>query len=136
MPTVWTVNNRYAGNAHGPCQVNNLANRHAPRYGDGVANHARLELLDHKNLSRLLIDGHVLVNHAEPALLGKSNCKPRLGHRVHRSRQQRDTKPDLPGQWRAEVDLARQHLGIIGLQQDVIKSQGFLGDTHGEFFDP
>ena len=120
-----------AGNAHRARQFDDLANGPVRGHGDRVAHHARLEFLDDQDLACLLFHRHVLVNDADAALLGKRDRESRLGHRVHGRRQQRNAQANVPRQRRTEVDIAWQHFGVAGLQQDVVKCQGFLGNSHG-----
>ena len=60
------------------------------RHGDRVHDHARLRALDLVDLGRLGLDRHVLVDEAEPALLGQGDREVGLGHGVHRRRDDRD----------------------------------------------
>ncbi len=129
------VDHRHAGDVHRPRQVDDFADTHVGCDRNRVADHAGLELLDLEHLPRLLLDRHVLVDYAQATFLRQRDRQPCLGHRVHRRRQQRDTQADVAGQGGAEVDFARQHLGITGLQQHVVECKGFLGNAHGMFFD-
>jgi hypothetical protein len=83
------------------------------------------------NLPRLLLDVHVLVDDADATFLGERNREPRFGYRIHRGGQDRDIQSDFGGQPRTEIDFARQHLRIAGLQKNIVERQGFLGDAHG-----
>ena len=77
------VDDRHAGDAHGARQLEDLADRHVGRHRDRVAHHARLELLDHQDLPGLLLDGHVLVDDADAALLCQRDRESRFRHGVH-----------------------------------------------------
>ena len=125
------TDDRYTGDAHCGGQVDHLADGHIRRYRDRIADDAALVLLDRVDLPRLLFHGHVLVDDAEPAFLGQCNREPCLGHGVHSGAQQRDVQCNLGGEAGTEIDLPGQHIGVTGLQQDVIECQGFLCDSHG-----
>jgi hypothetical protein len=118
--------------AHGTRQVDHLPYAHVGGDGDRVAHNAALVFLDRVDLPRLLLDVHVLVDYADAAFLGERNRKPRFGYRVHRGRQDRDIQRDFGRQPRTEIDFARQHLRIAGLQKNIVERQGFLGDAHGQ----
>ncbi len=92
---------------------------------------AALELLDDRDLPRLILRAHVLVDDAHAAFLGQRDREPRLRHRVHRGGQQGDVQLDVPRDAGLEVDLSRQHVGVRGLEQDVVEGQCFQVDAHG-----
>ncbi len=86
--------------------------------------------LTREHLAGLLLDGHVLVDDAESALLGDRDGETGLCNGVHRRRQDGNTERDLRGQPRAHVYFAGQHLGVSGLQQDVVEGERLFGDAH------
>ena len=92
--------------------------------GDRVDDHARFGALDLVHLGRLGLDREVLVDDPEASLLGHGDGQARLGHGVHRGRDERDVEADLAGQAGAQVHVARVHLGVGGHQQDVVERQG------------
>ena len=78
------VHDRHARNPHRASQFDNLTNGHIRPDSNRLAYHAGFEFLDHQDLSRLLFDGHVLVNNPHAAFLGERYRKSRLGNRIHR----------------------------------------------------
>ena len=73
---------------------------------------------------------HVLVDDAEAALLRDGDGEARLGHRVHRRRDERDVERDRAGEAGLEGDVAGNDEGMGGDQQDVVERQRFPDDTH------
>ena len=78
------------------------ATRRVGRDGHRVDDHARLRALDLVDLGGLRRDRQVLVDEAEPALLGEGDGQGRLGHGVHRGGHDRDLERDrcASGAWR------------------------------------
>ena len=81
------------------------------------------------DLVRLVGDGQVAVQHPDAALPGHGDRHPRLGHGVHRRRQQRHADGQLTGEARAGVDLGRDQVALAGQQQDVVEGQTQRGRT-------
>ena len=79
---------------------------------DGVGDHAGLGALDQVDLVGLVLDREVAVQHAEAALPGHRDRHARLGHGVHRARDERDPEVDLAGQPGRGVDVAGDHVGL------------------------
>ena len=100
------------------------------RERDRVHDHAALRSLDAIDFRRLFLDAEILVDDADAALLRDRNRQPVLGHRVHRRAQERDVQLNAPGERRADVHLAREHLRVPGHEQDVVEGQGF-GQSRG-----
>ncbi len=120
---------RHPGDAVGAGQLPQLGYGGGLLDGDGVLDHAALEFLDLAHLLGLLGDGHALVDDADAALLGHCDRQAKLGHRIHGRRHQRDIQVDTAGEPGLERDLRGNHFGIPGQQQDIVKSEGFFGDT-------
>ena len=80
------------------------------------------------NLATLGLDGEVLVDDPDPALLGQGDGQPRLGHRIHGRGNQGDVQPDFAGQQGADVDLIRQNGRSPRGQQKVVEGQRILDD--------
>ena len=87
-------------------QVERLRQRRLGADRQRVNHHPGLELLDLADLRRLLRDGQVLVDDAEPAVLRHGDRHRRLGHRVHGGGEQGDAELDLARQPRAHIGLA------------------------------
>ena len=75
-------------------QRQDLAHGHRRRNRDRVLDDAAFETLDLRDLGRLLGRRHVLVHHAQPALLRDRDRETGFGHRVHRRREERDVERD------------------------------------------
>ena len=65
----------------------------------------------------------VAVDDADAAGLGHGDGQLALGHRVHGRGDQRQIEGDRAGDARADVGLARHHLGAAGLEQHVVEGE-------------
>ena len=127
------VRHRHAGNL--------VLLHHLQRFGDRlprthrhwIDDHPRLGALHFVDLFRLLLDGHVLMDDAEPALLSHCDRQARLGHGVHRSGDDRNVDPDVARQPRCGVDEIRMELRFRRTKQDIIERQADL-DRFGKPF--
>ncbi len=128
------VDNRHAGNTQRARQADDFTNADVGTHRDRIAHDAALELLDLLNLPRLFLRRHVLVDDADAAFLGHRDRQAEFGHRIHCCGQQRNVQPDLGGQLGAEIDFAGQDVRIGGLQEYVVKRQGFAGNSHQELW--
>jgi hypothetical protein len=63
------------------------------------------------------------VNHAETALPGQSDSQFGFSNRIHRRRDYRAGKLDVPGENTVNLDILWVHLGATGNQQNIIESQ-------------
>ena len=95
--------------------------------GYGVQDHAVLRPLHFAHLVGLVLDGHVLVDHADAAFLGNGNGHGMLGHRVHGSRHHRDVEGDAAGELCTGIHLPGKYLTVCRKQQDIIVGETFLG---------
>jgi hypothetical protein len=128
---VLPLHHRHTGDVVGPGQLQNISDAHLWRDRDGLLDHPALVFLHHPHLVGLLLRGHVLVDHAEPALLGDGDRQRPFGDRVHGRGQQRHVEFDVAGQAGLELGLPGQDTGMCRHQRDVVKGQGFLDDAHG-----
>ena len=124
------LHDRHAGNAAGLGKLEHLTDGGFGRDRDGIEHHAALEFLDSGHLERLRLDGHALVNDADTALLGDSDREARLGHRIHRCRDQREVQANVTRQSSRQIDFARENFRISRDQKHVIESECFLKNTH------
>ena len=124
------IDDRHAGDALRAGQREHVADACVRRGRNGIADNAALELLDRANLQRLFGRAHVLVDDPDAAFLGHGNREARLGHGVHRRRQQRYAQLDVAGQAGAQIGFPRQDLGVVRQQQHIIESEAFVGDAH------
>ena len=95
--------------------------------GDRVHHHAELELLHLRHLGGLRLGIEVAVDHADAAGLGHGDGELRLGHGVHGRGEDRNMHADRPGDARADIDGAWQHVGGRRPDEHVVKGQRDLG---------
>ena len=93
-----------------------------------VGDHAGLGALDEVDLVRLVLDRQVAVEDADAAVPGHRDGHPRLGDGVHGRGDERHPDRDLARQARRRVDLARDDIGLAGLEQDVVVGEPELGE--------
>ena len=96
-----------------------------------VDDHAGLGALHLVDLFGLLLDGHVLVDDAEPALLGHGDGQARLGHGVHGGGDDGDVQADVAREARGDVDEVRMDVGAGRAEEDVVEGEADL-DALGE----
>ena len=65
---------------------------------------------------------------AEAAFARERDREPRLGHGVHRRRDDGNREPDRRRQLRRRRDVVRQHARLGRHEQDVIEREAFLGE--------
>jgi hypothetical protein len=82
-----------------------------------------LAALDPVHLLGLGLDGEVLVDDADPPLLGEGDGQARLGHRVHGRGEDRDVHLDPAADLGAQLHLVRMDLGETGDQRDVVERE-------------
>ena len=126
---VLAVQHRHPGDAVGTGELGQLGDGRILLDGDGVLDHTAFEFLDPAYLLGLLGNAHALVDDTDTALLGHGDGQPALGDRVHGGGHQRDVQLYAPGQAGLEGDLCSDHLRVARQQQDIVKCEGFLGDT-------
>ena len=96
--------------------------------GDRVGDHAGLGALDEVDLVGLVLDRQVAVQDADAAVPGHRDRHPGLGDGVHGGRDERHLDRDLAGEPGRGVDLARDDVGLAGLQQHVVVGEAQLGE--------
>ena len=112
---VLALDDGHAGDVLRARERDDVANRRVGRDRDRVVNDAALELLDLLNLARLILRRHVLVDDADAAFLRERDREPRLGHGVHRGRDDGDVQAQGARELRLQLHFARQNLGVSGL---------------------
>jgi len=70
------------------------------------------------------------VDDADAALLRDGDGEARLGHRVHRRRDDRDVELEGSGEARLQGDFARQDAGVGGQEKNVVEGQRLLNHPH------
>ena len=91
---------------------------------DRVDDHAALRTLHAVDLRGLFLDGEVLVDDAEAALLRHRDGEPRLGDGVHRCAEQRHVEPDARREAGGHVGLVGQDPRVPRDEQDVVEGEG------------
>ncbi len=128
------ISDRHAGDAVLLHQVERFLNAVVRPERDRVDDHAALRPLHPIHFRCLFLDRQVLVDDAEAAVLGHGDRQARLGDGVHRGAEQRHVQAYVARQPRRDVDLRRQHGGVLRHQQDVVERQrgGELGSRGKE----
>ena len=106
-------------------QVERIADRMVFRDGHRVVNHAVLGPFHPAHVGGLLGDGHVLVDHADPAFTSQRNSHRRFGNGVHGSGHNGDVKFDISRETGLDTDLSRQHFRIGGYKQHIVERKSF-----------
>ena len=101
--------------------VQHVTHGHHRGNGVGVFDNAAFKAFDFGDFGRLRGGRHVLVNNADAAFLRNRNRQVRLGYRIHGSRYDGNIQVDSARQARFEANLARQHGGMGGNQQNIIE---------------
>ena len=114
-------------------QRDHLAHGHLRRNGHRVAQHARLEALDLRNLCRLRLRSEILVDDADPAFLRDGDRQARLRDRIHGGRDERDVQLELSGETGLQGDFARQDARVGGKEENVVEGQRLLDHPHQGF---
>ena len=90
-------------------------------HGQRVHHHAGFKLLHLPHLRGLIFRREILVDHANAAGLRHGNRHRGFRDGIHRRRNQRNIQPNFLGEPRMRQGLRRQHGGIGGHQQHIIK---------------
>ncbi len=115
---------RDAGNPIAAHQVERLADPRLRTERDRIDDHPALGSLDAIDFGSLLVDRKILVDDAEPTMLGHRDRHLRLSDCVHRRAEQRDVQSDVAGEPGADVDLRRHHRGVPRHEQHVVEGEG------------
>ena len=107
-----------------------LAHRDIRSHRHRIAEHARFVALDLGDLRGLFLRWKILVDDADAAFLCHRDRERRLGHRVHRRRDERDVELDVARQPGLEADIAGQDAGVGRYEKDVVKGESLLDWTH------
>ena len=125
------IHHRHAGDTVLAGQLQHLADGGVGAHGNRVGNDAGFVFLDQAHMTGLGLGRHRLMNNADAAFLGDGDSQASLGHRVHGRRDQRDIQRDATRQPGRQIHLARQNVGIRGLEQHVVEREGLLVDSQG-----
>ncbi|VTZ21278.1 hypothetical protein MPC1_10450002 [Methylocella tundrae] len=119
-----TLDHGNAGNAVAAHQRQRVGQRFVRENGDRINHHAALVALDLADLLGLLGRLEIAMDDADAAGLRQRDGELRLGHSVHRRRDDRDVQADRRGQAGAQIDAARHDLGMAGQKQYVVEGKG------------
>ena len=121
------VDDRHTGDFEARHERTGLADRAIGSERDRVENHPTFRSLHPVDLRRLLVDGHVLVDDADPAGARHRNRHFRFGHRVHRRRHHRRVERDAPGKRAPDVHVGGMHGGVSRREDDIVESEARTG---------
>ena len=99
------VGDRHARDLVARHHLQRLADALIGAHGDGIDDHPRFAPLHLVHLLGLDVERQVLVDDADPALLGERDGEARLGHGVHRRGEDRDVQLDAAADLGPQVDL-------------------------------
>ena len=125
------INHRHPGDPLGTGQFQYVTDGGGWMDGDRVLDHAAFIFLDLAHLSGLLLHRHVLVHDTDTALLRHRNGQAGLGHGIHGGRHQWDIQANPARQLGAQIHILGKDIGVGGDQQNIIKGEGFLNNSHG-----
>ena len=123
------IDDGHAGDTVPAGQFENLADTGSRRHSDRVVNDTAFVLLDPADTGCLLFDAHVLMDDADATFEGHRDGKLGFGDRIHSRRDQGDVELNFARQTRRKGDILGQHARMGWHEQDIVKSQGFLGNS-------
>ncbi len=115
------VGHRHARDLVAGHHLERLADALVGPHGDGIDDHPRLTALDPVHLFGLDLHRHVLVDDADPPLLGQGDGQARLGDGVHGRGEDRHVHLDPAADLGPQLDLVRMDLGEAGDDRDVVE---------------
>ncbi len=95
-----------------------------------IDNDTAFAFFDFSHLKHLRFDIHIFMYHADSAEPRHRDRRPVFGDGVHRRRDDRDIERDSPGKLRFDAHLFGQHCRVLRYQQNILKSQCSLFDSH------
>ena len=93
--------------------------------GHRVDDHPGFRALDLGDLEGLMRRAHVLVEDPDAALARHGDRRPPLGDGVHRARNERNSKLELPREARGDIGVGGQKIGVPRQEQHVIEGERF-----------
>ncbi len=109
-------------------QTAGVGNGIGRRERNRIKNHPALRTFDTAHLGGLLLDGHVLVQDADPTLARHRDGHLRLGDGIHRCRHNGDVQLDGLREPSADVHRTRHDFGPAGNQEDVVVGETLQDD--------
>ena len=114
-------------------QFQKLADKDVGCDGNGVFDHAAFMAFYLGYGFGLHVGGHVFMDDAQAAFLSHRNGQTGFGYGIHSGGKQGEVEGDLAGESGFEGNVARQHLGMGGNEQNVVEGVGFFYDAHDAF---
>ena len=123
---VVVVNDRQAGDMETAAQLVEISQRHIRADGQRIVDHTGFGALDDVNLSGLVIDGKIAVQHADAAITSHGNGHVGLGDGVHCGGDRRDLHRDVAGQMGGGVHFGRNDIRLVRQQQHIVIGEAKL----------
>ncbi len=95
----------------------------------GSGDHTGLGTLDHIDLSGLVVDGQIAVQHTDTTVTSHGDGHLGLGHGIHGSGEDRGLHHDLASQMSAGVHFGGNDIRLVRQQQHIIISKAELGEN-------
>src|SRR5207342_1723096 len=109
-------------------ELERLRDRVRGRERHRLDDHPRLRALHLVDLGNLVLDREVAMDDAETALARERDREARLGHGVHRGRDERDVQCDRRRQAGDSRDVVRQHARLRRDEEDVVEGEALLAE--------
>ena len=101
--------------------VQSLCHRRSQGDRDRIIDHAVLSTLHDSHLTRLVLDGHILVNNTDTTFTCNGDGHLRLCHSIHGSRHKRHVQLNVARETGFQLYCLGQYLRISRNQQDVVE---------------
>ena len=123
------VHHRQTGDVELAAQLVEISQSDLRVDGQRIGNHTGLRALDHIDLSSLIVDGQVAVQHADTTVTSHGDGHLGLGHGIHGSGEDRGLHHDLASQMSAGVHFGGNDIRLVRQQQHIIISKAELGEN-------
>ncbi len=130
------VDDRHAGDPVALHELERVGDEVARPKRHGLDDHPRLRALHLVHLGDLILDREVAVDDADAALPRQRDREARLGHRVHRGRDERDVQRDRRRQPRDGRDVVREDVRLGREEEHVVEGEPFLAELPLERDEP
>ena len=117
-------------------ELERLADERVGRQRHRLDDHPRLGALDLVDLRHLRLDREVAMDDADAALARERDREARLGHGVHRGRDERDRELDRRRQPRARRDVVREDVRLRRDEEHVVEGEALLPELPVELQQP
>ena len=126
------VHHRQTGDVELAAQLVEISQSDLRVDGQRIGNHTGLGALDHIDLSSLIVDGQVAVQHADTTVTSHGDGHLGLGHGIHGGGEHRGLHRDIAGQMGAGVHFGRNDIRLVRQQQHIIIGKAELGENRGK----